>query len=188
MKKVFYVLAAALMAVSMSVNAAEFRGKFIHLDNSTNKNLKPQVAFCQEHKDGKDVTTFIVKTVNTDNYNEFTDASRILIKFSDQKNFRMNRVAGVGVKQYKNTEKVAKATVTKYWTEVSYEVAPEIIEKLESGFSIVKVRVVYKENDAKDYDLTEGYQPKFSADLLKSYKEAAEQCRKANGDLSDEDF
>lgn len=188
MKKAFYVLAAALMAVTMSVNAAEFRGKFIHVDNSTNKNMKPQIAFCQEHKDGKDVTTMIVKTVNTNNFYEFTDASRILIKFSDNKNFRLNRAPGVAVRQKKNTEKAERATITKYSTEVFYEVSPEIISKLESGFSIVKVRVVFKENDAKDYDLTEGYQPKFSSDLLKSYQEAAEKCRKANGDLSDEDF
>ena len=186
MKKYFYVLAAALLAVSMNVNAE--RGKFIHVDASVNKNLKPQLAFNQEHKDGEDVTTLIVKTVNTDKYNEFTDASRILIKFSDEKNFRLNRVAGVGVKQYKNIEKVAKATITKYWTEVVYEVSPEIIEKLEAGLSIIKVRVVFKENDSKDYDLPEGYQPKFSADLLKSYQEASQKNKKAHGDLSDDDF
>lgn len=186
MKKILSVLVALVMA--LGVNAAEHRGKFIHVDASVNKNLKPQIAFCQEHKDGKDVTTLIVKTVNTDKYSEFTDASRILIKFSDEKNARLNRVAGVAVKQYKNTEKVAKATITKYWSEVIYEVSPEVISKLESGLSIVKVRVVFKENDSKDYDLPEGYQPKFSGDLLKSYQEAVEKCKKANGDLSDEDF
>ncbi len=46
MKKVFNVL-VALMMTTMLVNAAE-RGKFIHIDSSVNKNLKPQIAFCQE--------------------------------------------------------------------------------------------------------------------------------------------
>ena len=62
------------------------------------------------------------------------------------------------------------------------------IEKLEAGIAVIKVRVVFKENDAKDYDIAEGYQAKMTADLFKSYQEAAQNNRKANGDLSDEDF
>ena len=93
MKKVFSVMMALMLALSMSVNAAE-RGKFIHVDGSVNKNLKPQIAFCQEQKDGADVTLLIVKTVNTNDFNEFTDASRVLIRFSDGKAVRLNRAAG----------------------------------------------------------------------------------------------
>ena len=75
------------MALSMSVNAAE-RGKFIHVDMTTAKNIKPQIAFCQEHKDGTDVTTLIVKTVNTNEFYDFNDASRLLIRFADGKKTR----------------------------------------------------------------------------------------------------
>ncbi len=178
-------MVALIMALSMS--AAE-RGKFIHVDATVNKNLKPQIAFCQAHKDGADVTTLLVKTVNTNAYNEFTDASRVLIRFADGKAVRLNRVPGIEVKKYKNTEKAANATITKYWTETEYEVTPEVIEKLEAGIAIIKVRVVFKENDAKDYDIAEGYQPKMAADLLKSYQEAALNNKKNNSDLSDEDF
>ena len=178
-------MVALIMALSMS--AAE-RGKFIHVDATVNKNLKPQIAFCQAHKDGADVTTLLVKTVNTNAYNEFTDASRVLIRFADGKAVRLNRVPGSEVKKYKNTEKAANATITKYWTETEYEVTPEVIEKLEAGIAIIKVRVVFKENDAKDYDIAEGYQPKMAADLLKSYQEAALNNKKNNSDLSDEDF
>ena len=185
MRKVFSVFVALVMALSL--NAAE-RGKFIHVDASVNKNLKPQFAFAQEHKDGADVTTIILKTVNTNEYNEFTDASRILIKFADGKNVRLNRVAGSEVKKNKVTEKVARATITKYWTETTYEVSPEVISKLEGSSTITKIRVVYKENDAKDYDIAEGYQAKMAADLLKSYQEASLANRKNNTDLSDEDF
>lgn len=185
MKKV--LLAALLMAATIGINAAE-RGKFIHVDASVNKNLKPQIAFCQEQKDGKPLTTMLVKTVNTNNYNEFTDASRILMLFADGKAVRLNRVPGVAVKQYKNTEKAANATITKYWTETLYEVLPEVIDELEAGTAIIKVRVVYKENDAKDYEIAEGYQAKMAADLLKSYQEASQKNKQNNGDLSDEDF
>ena len=185
MKKVFSVMVALIMALSMS--AAE-RGKFIHVDATVNKNLKPQIAFCQAHKDGADVTTLLVKTVNINAYNEFTDASRVLIRFADGKAVRLNRVPGIEVKKYKNTEKAANATITKYWTETEYEVTPDVIERLEAGIAIIKVRVVFKENDAKDYDIAEGYQPKMAADLLKSYQEAALNNKKNNSDLSDEDF
>ena len=185
MKKVFSVMVALIMALSMS--AAE-RGKFIHVDATVNKNLKPQIAFCQAHKDGADVTTLLVKTVNTNAYNEFTDASRVLIRFAYGKAVRLNRVPGIEVKKYKNTEKAANATITKYWTETEYEVTPDVIERLEAGIAIIKVRVVFKENDAKDYDIAEGYQPKMAADLLKSYQEAALNNKKNNSDLSDEDF
>lgn len=186
MKKLFMYCALAMMSVVV-MNAAE-RGKFIHVDSSVNKNLKPQIAFCQEHKNGTDITTLLLKTVNTNEYNEFTDASRILIKFADGKNVRLNRVAGSEVKKNKVTEKVARATITKYWTETTYEVSPEVIAKLEGGSTITKIRVVYKENDAKDYDIAEGYQAKMAADLLKSYQEASLANRKNNTDLSDEDF
>ena len=91
MQKVFSVMVALMMA--LSINAAE-RGKFIHVDASVNKNLKPQIAFVQNHKDGADVTTLLVKTVNVNNYNEFTDASRVLMRFADGKAVRLNRVSG----------------------------------------------------------------------------------------------
>lgn len=186
MKKVFNVL-VALMMTTMLVNAAE-RGKFIHIDSSVNKNLKPQIAFCQEQKDGQALTTMLVKTVNTNAYNEFTDDSRILIRFADGKAVRLNRVPGVEVKKDKHTEKAANATITKYWTEVLYETTPDVIDRLEAGTAIIKIRVVYKENDAKDYEIAEGYQAKLAADLLKSYKEAAQKNKQNNGDLADEDF
>ena len=63
-----------------------------------------------------------------------------------------------------------------------------MISKLEGGSTITKIRVVFKENDAKDYDIAEGYLEKMASDLLKSYQEAALKSRKANSDLSDEDF
>lgn len=188
MKKIFYVMVALLMAATMSVNATPQRGKFIHVDASTSKNLKPQIAFCQDRVDGTDVTTLIVKTVDVNAYKDFTDASRVLIRFADGKAVRLNLVKGAEIKKYKNSEKVGRETISKYWTETTYEVTPEVIEKLEAGIAIIKVRVVIKENDAKDYDISEGYQARMAADLLKSYQEAAQLNRKANADLSDEDF
>ena len=188
MKKSLFICIVALMSVlTTGMNAAE-RGKFIHVDASVNKNMKPQIAFCQDHKDGADITTLLVKTVNTNNFFEFSDASRVLIRFADGDAVRLNRAAGVPVKEYKNTEKVGKATITKYWSESMYEVKPEVIEKLEAGIAIIKVRVVFKENDSKDYDIAEGYQAKMAEDLLKSYQEAALKNKKSNSDLSDEDF
>lgn len=186
MKKVFMYCALALMSV-LAMNAAE-RGKFIHVDSSVNKNLKPQIAFCQEHKDGQDVTTLLVKTVNVNAYNEFTDASRVLVRFADGKAIRLNRVAGSEVQKNKFSKKNGNATISYYETITSYEVTPEVIKNLEAGVALIKVRVVFKENDAKDYDIAEGYQAKMAADLLKSYQEASQANRKSNTDLSDDDF
>ncbi len=177
-----------LALMSVAVMSAAERGKFIHVDNSVNKNLKPQIAFCQEHKDGQDVTTLLVKTVNVNAYNEFTDASRVLIRFADGKAIRLNRVAGSAVQKNKYSKKNGNATISYYETTTSYEVTPEVIQHLEDGIAIIKVRIVLKENDAKDYDIAEGYQPKMAADLLKSYQDASLANRKSNTDLSDEDF
>ena len=121
MKKVCILLLTVLSVLTMS--AAE-RGKFIHVDSSINKNLKPQIAFCQEHKDGQDVTTLLVKTVNVNAYNEFTDASRVLVRFADGKAIRLNRVAGSEVQKNKYTKKNGNATISYYETTTSYEVAP----------------------------------------------------------------
>lgn len=178
-------MVALMMALSMI--AAE-RGKLIHVDCSTSKNLKPQLAFCQETKDGQDVTTLLVKTVNVNQYNEFTDASRVLLRFADDKAFRLNKVAGSAVEKKKHTEKKGNATISFYDTYTSYEVSPEVIEKLEAGIAIIKVRIVFKENDSKDYDIVEGYQAKMAEDLLKSYQEAVLKNRKVNGDTADDDF
>ena len=52
-------MVALMTMLTISVSAAQ-RGKFVHVDGTVNNNLKPQIAFCQEHKDGKDVTTLLV--------------------------------------------------------------------------------------------------------------------------------
>ena len=187
MKKLFSVFAVCFLAAAMSMNAAQ-RGKYIHLDASVNKNLKPQIAFCQDHKDGKDITTLLVKTVNPNAFYEFTDASRVLIRFADGKAVRLNRVPGSKVVKNKNDEKLGRETITKYWTETSYEVSQEVIDNLTKGVAIIKVRIVFKENEAKDYEIAEGYQERMAADLLKSYQEATLKNQKSNNDLSDEDF
>ncbi len=188
MKKVFSVLAAFVVAATMSVYAAPERGKLIHVDNSTSKNLKPQIAFCQDHVDGQDVTTLLVKTVNVNAYNEFNEASRVLVRFADGKAIRLNRLAGSEVQKNKHTEKKGTQTLTFYDTFTSYEVTQEVIDKLKAGIAIIKVRIVFKENDSKDYDIVEGYQEKMASDLLKSYLEAADKNKKAHSDTSDEDF
>lgn len=187
MKKYFSALTALVVAFTMSVNAAE-RGKFIHVDASINKNLKPQLAFNQDKKDGQLVTTILAQTVNVNGYNEFTDASRLLVRFADGKAVRLNRVAGSEIAKRKYSKKNGNATISYYETVTEYEVLPEVIEKIEAGVAIIKVRVVFKENDAKDYDIAEGYQAKMVADLLKSYQEANSKFQKSNGDMSDEDF
>ena len=185
MKKVFSVMVALIMA--LSINAAE-RGKLIHVDCTTSKNLKPQLAFCQETKDGQDITTLLVKTVNVNQYNEFTDASRVLVRFADGVAVRLNKVPGSAVEKKKHSEKKGNSTISYYDTFTSYEVSPEVIEKLEAGIAIIKVRIVFMENEAKDYDIVEGYQPKMAEDLLKSYQEAVLKNRKVNGDTADDDF
>lgn len=186
MKKTIFMCAFAIMA-ALGMNAAE-RGKFIHVDATVNKNLKPQLAFCVTHKDGQDITTLLCQTVNTNGYNEFTDASRILLRFTNGTAVRLNRVAGSEVATRKYSKKNGNATISYYETVTEYEVTPEVIEYLENSEAIIKVRVVFKENEAKDYDIVEGYQPKMAADLLKSYQEASLKSRKNNSDLSDEDF
>ena len=80
------------------------------------------------------------------------------------------------------------STISYYETVTQYEVTPEVIEALEAGIAVIKVRVVFKANDAKDYDIAEGYQAKMAEDLLKSYQEAALKNKKSNSDLSDDDF
>lgn len=187
MKKFFSVLAALVMAASMSLNAAE-RGKFIHVDATVNKNLKPQIAFCQTKQGGKEVTTMLVKTVDTNGFKDFTDASRVLLRFADGKAVKLNRVAGSEVQKNKFSKKNGNATISYFETITEYEVLPEVIEKLEANIAIIKVRIVVKENDAKDYDIAEGYQAKMAADLLKSYQDATLANRKSSTDLSDEDF
>lgn len=185
MRTKMMVCVMALLA-SMTMNAAQ--GKFIHVDNTTSKNLKPQLAFCQERQNGKDVNSLLLWTVNVNEYNEFTDASRLLIRFSDGEMVRLQRIAGSAVQKEKFNTKNGRATISYFKTITQYEVAPELIEKLQNGITIIKIRVVYKENDAKDYDIVESYQTKMAEDLLRSYQDASLKNRQSATDLSDEDF
>lgn len=188
MKRSIILCALAIAsALTMSLSAAE-RGKFIHVDNTTSKNLKPQLAFCQESKDGIDITTLLVQTVDVNAYKEFTDASRVLLRFANGKVAKLPRVAGSEISKRKYSKKSGNATISYYETVSAYEVTPEVIEALENGIAVIKVRIVFKENDAKDYDIIEGYQERMAADLLKSYQEASLNNRKSHSDLSDEDF
>ena len=185
MKKSMFVCAMALFA-ALSMNAAQ--GKFVHVDNTVNKNLKPQLAFNQEHVNGEDVTTLLLWTVNTNQFNEFAESSRLLVRFSDDSTARLERVPGSEVKKDKWTTKNSTATITHYKTVTAYKMNMEFTGKLQSGATIVKLRIVYKENEARDYEISEGYRQKLREDLLRSYNEATDKNRKSTTDLSDEDF
>ncbi|MBO4689442.1 MAG: hypothetical protein J5621_01060 [Paludibacteraceae bacterium] len=185
MKKSMLLCAMALFA-ALNMNAAQ--GKFIHVDNTTYKNLKPQLAFNQEHQNGEDVTTLLLWTVNTNQYNEFSESSRLLVRFSDDSTARLERVPGSDIKKDKWTTKNGKATMTYYKTITTYKMNMEFTGKLQSGATIVKLRIVYKDNEAKDYEISEGYRQKLREDLLRSYNEATDKNRKSTTDLSDEDF
>ena len=186
MKKVLSVLCAFVLA--LSINAAE-RGKFVHIDASVNKNLKPQIAFCVSHVDGENKTTLLVQTVNVNNFNQFTDASRVLLRFADdEKAVRLNKVPGSQVATRKYSKKNGNATISYFETVSEYEVTPEVIEKLEAGIAIIKVRIVFQENESKDYEIVEGYQAKMAEDLLKSYQEAVLKNQKSYSDTSDDNF
>jgi hypothetical protein len=92
------------------------------------------------------------------------------------------------IKKDKFTKKNANATITYYKTITSYAITPELIDKLENNIAITKIRVVFKENDAKDYDIAEAYQTKMANDLKQSYLDASQRNKQTTGDLSDEDF
>lgn len=186
MKKLIIFCALTLIAM-LNAHAAG-QGKFIHVDNTTSKNIKPQLAFYQERVNGEDITTLLVWTTNVNTYYEFSDASRILIRFADGTMTRLPLETSKEIKKEKFTKKNANATITYYKTITSYAITPELIDKLINDIAIVKVRVVFKENDAKDYDIVEGYQPKMASDLKQSYLDASLRNRQSTTDLSDEDF
>ena len=186
MKKLLFI--SALTLISMLNAYAEGQGKFIHVDNTTAKNIKPQLAFYQERVNGEDITTLLVWTTNVNSYYEFTNASRILIRFADGTMTRLSLDTNKEIKKDKFTKKNANATITYYKTITSYAITPELIDKLENNIAITKIRVVFKENDAKDYDIAEAYQTKMASDLKQSYLDASQRNRQTTGDLSDEDF
>ena len=139
-------------------------------------------------KDGKDITSMLLWTVQPNTYHEFGDGARLLVAFADGYKVRLNRTGGTEEKRETFTQKASTATIKYYKSITAYETTPEMIEKLKNNIAITKVRVVFKENDAKDYEIAESYQAKMAADLLKSYLEAEQKCKAANGDLSDDDF
>lgn len=186
MKRTLIFCSLIVLSV-LTLNAAG-QGKFIHVDNSVSKNIKPQLAFYQDRVNGEDITSLLVWTTNVNQYNEFTNASRILIRFADGSMTRLTIAADKEVKKEKYSKKNGNATISYYKTISTYMTTPELLAKLEANIAIVKIRIVFKENDAKDYDIAESYQTKMAADLLQSYQDASHRNKKSTTDLSDEDF
>ena len=110
------------------------------------------------------------------------------LAFADGLKVRLNRIGGPEEKRETYTKKAGTATIKYYKTITAYEMDPEVLERLKNGIAITKIRVVFKENDVRNYEIAEGYQARMASDLLKSFLEASQKNKKANGDLSDEDF
>lgn len=187
MSKKTFILCALALINTLTISAAG-QGKFIHVDNTTAKNIKPQLAFYQQRIDGQDFTSLLVWTTNVNGYNEFNNASRILIRFADGSMTRLNIDPKAEIQKDKYSKKNGNATISYFKTVTTYSATPELIDKLQNDIAIVKIRVVFKENDAKDYDITESYQAKMASDLKQSLMDAIQRNRESTTDLSDEDF
>ena len=123
--------------------------------------------------------------VASDTYFRFDSDSRILIRFSDGHVSTLHRNTKFAVKQiYENTSYgIFYKTLTDF--DVDEETKRHL---LNPEMGVVKIRVVFTNGNARDYDLPEKYQKKFTQHMIESYVTAMKMINIKHNNNDDSNF
>lgn len=186
MRKLFFILFTLFSICSYAQVAI---GNYTYFPDSKlmGRAYKPRIAF--EKID--DLYSISVRCCDPRAYKLFDNESRVLLKFADNTSVRLDII-------YLNESSVIKSydcsvdrfgTTHFYVTYTNYYISEDVIERILSrNESIIKIRLVYGNGEADDYDITEQYQQKLMEGLKKSYKEANQSQAKKKRILNDDDF
>lgn len=188
MKRIGMVMVAACLATVLF--AQEYKGVSVLFPDAKpqGKEYKPQLAVAQTNVGTEAKSYVVLRLTGSTDYTVYDETTRLLIRFADSTKAVLPQVAGDKIRKEHNNNVVNGATLSFYRTFTSYQLTPEIAEKIQSGVGILKIRVVIAKGNAKDYDIAPAYQAKFAELLQKSYAEAAAAAKKAQTQLSDDDF
>lgn len=186
MRKLLFILFALFSICSYAQVAI---GNYTYFPDSKlmGRAYKPRIAF--EKID--DLYSISIRCCDPHSYKWFDNDSRVLLKFADDTSVRLDII-------YVNESSVVKSydcnvdkfgTTHFYVTYTNYYIGDEVIERiLSQNESIIKIRLVYGNGEADDYDISQQYQKKLMEGLIKSYKVANQSQAKKKRVLNDDDF
>ena len=131
----------------------------------------PKLTLTQFDSNGTDnlhMNMIEITMLNSENYYQFPDSSKILIKFNDNSIIELNSFGDV-FKDY-DTIEILHDIVSVYTTERFYVLTDDDFAKLMS-LPIIKVRVELSNGNRKDWDIPESHGEKILKKLISSNEE-----------------
>lgn len=129
--------------------------------------------------------------IDRDDYAEFDENSRIVFKLEDDSRISCPYFSPAGVnKDYRTEWNDTFHRFADYYTTITgYESSGELVDAvIKNGKKIVKIRVVFANNEIQDYDIKKSYQSKFVSNLQKYYYSELEKEEKEKNIPSDDEF
>lgn len=189
MKHFFSTLALVCLAI-LPLAAEEHQGPFVTFPDAKpqGKDYKPQIAIAQENTGANTASYLILRFTGSTDHAVFDPTSRLLIRFADSTTMTLPCLADHPIRKESSNRVINGTTLSYYRTFTYYQASPDFIDKVSQGIGILKIRIVFAEGNARDYDIAPAYIPKMAELLLKSYSQASATTQQSRTTLSDDDF
>ena len=187
MRNLFLTIFFCLSLVSFSQQTVSL-GNFTKFpdDKALGSYYKPSLAF------GQVGTTNVLslKVVQPDMYARFDETSRILVKFEDDYVIKMPILYNsLGVTNKYDNMTSGISFYQFYTTYTSYELDEKFIDRIvNKEDKIKKIRIVFANGDAIDYEINKKYMKKLTTGLKESYYRVLAKQQQKQKTLNDEDF
>lgn len=186
MKKfLFFII--FMLSVSFIGNAQFAVGKYTKFPNNklSGNTWKPAIAFGRNYS----VNILALYVNQSDDYAQFDEDSRLLIKMENDSVFKFHIILDYGVeKNFETSYNRYIGRVDEYSTYTCYEVSDDFIKLINDGKLIKKIRIVFTNGTVADYDIDNGYMKKLTKGLQESYIKMEEKQKQKRKNMNDEDF
>lgn len=146
---------------------------------------KPAIAFGRNYS----VNILALYVNQSDDYAQFDEDSRLLIKMENDSVFKFHIILDYGVeKNFETSYNRYIGRVDEYSTYTCYEVSDDFIKLINDGKLIKKIRIVFTNGTVADYDIDNGYMKKLTKGLQESYIKMEEKQKQKRKNMNDEDF
>ncbi len=151
-------------------------GSFTHFPQKKGKRYNPALAIAKVDSD----YLLALRYVAPSSYANFDEESVLLIKFGDDKVFKLPINMSCGVQNEYDNEWLGtlRGGMAHYYKSfVYFNVDQVIIGKILDKENITKIRVSFTNGDLKDWDIDTKYQPVLTMGLYDSYNEVEKEYK-----------
>lgn len=185
--KRFFLLLFSCIFLNMYSQTTVSLGNFTKFpdDKSFGILYKPSIAFGQFGS----IFVLSLKVVQADNYALFDSDSRLLFKFEDEGVVKLPILFDIGITHNFDNMVSGISYYKFYTTYTSYELNEEFVDRIvNKEQKIKKIRIVFSNGEAIDYDINKKYMKKLTYGLKESYYRVISKQQEKQKILQDEDF